>query len=211
LGIVQNWIDRRRTMKRQGILGMLAAVALVAAACGTGASPKPSLDMPSAIGDAEDELNLIIWAGYAERGEIDPAYDWVTPFETETGCKVNTTDMGSSAEGVQLMESGQYDGGSFSGNATDRLMASGTVDPVNVALLSNYANVFEGLKNKAHNSKDGVPYGVPHGRGPNLLAYNTEVTTRRRAGTRSGKAPHTPARSASTTRRSSSPTRPCTS
>jgi len=164
-------------MKRQGILGMLAAVALVAAACGTGASPKPSLDMPSAIGEAEDELNLIIWAGYAERGEIDPAYDWVTPFETETGCKVNTTEMGSSAEGVQLMESGQYDGGSFSGNATDRLMASGTVDPVNVALLSNYANVFEGLKNKAHNSKDGVAYGVPHGRGPNLLVWNTEVVT----------------------------------
>ncbi|TAK01980.1 MAG: extracellular solute-binding protein [Chloroflexota bacterium] len=156
---------------------MLAAVALVAAACGTGASPKPSLDMPSSIGEAEDELNLIIWAGYAERGEVDPAYDWVTPFETETGCKVNTTDMGSSAEGVQLMESGQYDGGSFSGNATDRLMASGTVAPVNVSLLSNYANVFEGLKNKAHNSKDGVAYGVPHGRGPNLLAYNTEVVT----------------------------------
>ena len=164
-------------MKRHGILGLLAAVALVAAACGTGASPKPSLDMPSAIGEAEDELNLIIWAGYAERGEIDPAYDWVTPFETETGCKVNTTEMGSSAEGVQLMESGQYDGGSFSGNATDRLMASGTVDPVNVALLSNYANVFEGLKNKAHNSKDGVAYGVPHGRGPNLLVWNTEVVT----------------------------------
>jgi len=164
-------------MKRSTVLGMLAAVALVAAACGTGASPKPSLDMPTAIGEAEDELNLIIWAGYAERGEVDPAYNWVTPFETETGCKVNTTDMGSSAEGVQLMESGQYDGGSFSGNATDRLMASGTVDPVNVSLLSNYANVFEGLKNKTHNSKDGVPYGVPHGRGPNLLAYNTEVVT----------------------------------
>jgi len=164
-------------MKRRTLLGMLVASALIAAACGTGASPSPSLDMPSAIGDAEDELNLIIWAGYAERGEVDPAYDWVTPFEDETGCKVNTTDMGSSAEGVQLMESGQYDGGSFSGNATDRLMASGTVAPVNVSLLSNYANVFEGLKNKAHNSKDGVPYGVPHGRGPNLLAYNTEVVT----------------------------------
>jgi len=164
-------------MKQRKFVGVLGLIALVAAACGTGASPKPSLDMLSAIGDAEDELNLIIWAGYAERGEVDPAYDWVTPFEDETGCKVNTTDMGSSAEGVQLMESGQYDGGSFSGNATDRLMASGTVAPVNVSLLSNYANVFEGLKDKAHNSKDGVPYGVPHGRGPNILMYNTEVIT----------------------------------
>lgn len=164
-------------MKNRRFLGTLGVIAIVAAACGGGASPKPSPDLPQSIGPGEGALNLIIWAGYAERGEVDPAYDWVTPFETATGCKVSTTDMGSSAEGVQLMESGQYDGGSFSGNATDRLMASGTVAPVNVSLLSNYANVFEGLKMKGHNSKDGVPYGVPHGRGPNLLAYNTEAVT----------------------------------
>ena len=34
--------------------------------------------------------------------------------------------------------------------------------------------MFEGLKNKTHNSRDGVPYGVPHGRGPNLLIWNTD-------------------------------------
>ena len=44
-------------------------------------------------------------------------------------------------------------------------------------MIPNYANIFEGLKNKAHNSLDGVPYGVPHGRGPNLLMYNTDVVT----------------------------------
>lgn len=164
-------------MDKRRLMGAIGTVAIVVAACGGGASPKPSLDMPDAIGAGEGELDLIIWAGYAERGEVDPAYNWVTPFETATGCKVTTTEMNSSAEGVQLMESGQYDGGSFSGNATDRLMASGTVAPVNVSLLSNYANVFEGLKNKSHNSKDGVPYGVPHGRGPNLMVYNTDVIT----------------------------------
>ena len=54
-------------------------------------------------------------------------------------------------------------------------MAAGDVAPVNTALFANYANVFEGLKNQPHNSKDGVAYGVPHGRGPNLLMWNTEV------------------------------------
>ena len=53
-------------------------------------------------------------------------------------------------------------------------MAGGDVQPVNVELLENYDNVFEGLKNQPHNSLDGVPYGVPHGRGPNLLMWNTE-------------------------------------
>jgi putative spermidine/putrescine transport system substrate-binding protein len=56
-------------------------------------------------------------------------------------------------------------------------MAGGIVQPINPALIPNYANVFEGLKNKAHNSLNGVPYGVPHGRGPNLLMYNTDVVT----------------------------------
>ncbi|MDP2350180.1 MAG: extracellular solute-binding protein, partial [Chloroflexota bacterium] len=51
------------------------------------------------------------------------------------------------------------------------------VAPVNTAILPNYKNVFEGLKNLPHNTVNGVNYGVPHGRGPNLLAYNTEVVT----------------------------------
>ena len=152
-------------------------VAVVVAACSStgGGSAAPSL--PTTVGEGEGELNLIIWAGYAERGAVDPSYDWVTPFETETGCKVNTTDMTDSNNGVSLMQSGDYDGGSFSGDATSRLMAGGIVSPINPDLIPNYSSVFEGLKNKTHNSLDGVPYGVPHGRGPNLLMYNTEVVT----------------------------------
>ncbi len=164
-------------MKRRGFLALVGVAALTLSACsgGSGGSPVPSL--PTTIGAGEGELNLIIWAGYAERGAVDPAYDWVTPFEKKTGCKVNTTDMTDSNNGVSLMQSGDYDGGSFSGDATSRLMAGGIVAPVNVELLTNYKNIFAGLKDKIHNSLGGVPYGVPHGRGPNLLMYNTDVLT----------------------------------
>ena len=55
-------------MNRRGFLGMLVASAFIAAACGTGSSPKPSLDLPTSIGEGEGELKLVIWAGYAERG-----------------------------------------------------------------------------------------------------------------------------------------------
>jgi len=164
-------------MKQRRFLGILGAVAIVAAACGGGASPKPSVDLPTSIGEGEGALNLVIWAGYAERGEVDPAYDWVTPFEKATGCKVSTTDMTDSNNGVSLMQSGDYDGISASGDATTRLIAGGIVAPVNTALLDNYKNVFSGLKDLPHNTVDGVNYGVPHGRGPNLLAYNTDVVT----------------------------------
>ncbi|MCJ7710824.1 MAG: extracellular solute-binding protein, partial [Chloroflexi bacterium] len=155
---------------------LIGAVALIVGACG-GSSATDAPSLPQSIGAGEGELNLIIWAGYAERGAVDPAYDWVTPFETATGCKVNTTDMLDSNNGVSLMQSGSYDGISASGDATSRLIAGGTVAPVNTAILPNYKNVYAGLKDLPHNTVDGVNYGVPHGRGPNLLAFNTDVVT----------------------------------
>lgn len=163
-------------MRHRRFLALAGVAALALAACSGGGGTAQRTPQAS-LGAGEGELKLVIWAGYAERGAVDPNFDWVTPFETKTGCKVSTTDMTDSANGVSLLQSGDYDGGSFSGNATVRLMASGDVAPVNVDLIPNYKNIFEGLKNKGHNSLNGQPYGVPHGRGPNLLTYNTEVIT----------------------------------
>ena len=129
------------------------------------------------LGDGEGELNLIVWAGYAEDGSTDPAVDWVTPFEDETGCAVNVKIGNSSDEMVQLMQSGEYDGVSASGDATTRLIEGGEVAEIDTDLIPNYADVFDGLKLKPWNSVDGKPYGVPHGRGANLLVYNTEAFT----------------------------------
>lgn len=168
-------------MSRLRIAGILVSLGLVAAACGTGAptgsaAPTgPPAGAATELPEPEGELNLVIWVGYAEDGSSDPAYDWVTPFEEETGCQVNSTDGTDSANMVSLMATGQYDGVSASGDATQRMIAAGTVDPVNVDLTPNYANVFEGLKLQPHNSLNGVPYGVPHGRGANLLLYNTDT------------------------------------
>jgi putative spermidine/putrescine transport system substrate-binding protein len=172
--------------------GSVAVLALLAAACGPGASSAPTAGPTSAatapgtattapttaaatIGPGEGALKLVIWAGYAERGAADKAYDWVTPFETKTGCKVTTTDMTDSNNGVSLIQGGEYDGISASGDATTRLIQGGLVSPIDTSMLPNYANVFPALKNLPHNTVDGVNYGVPHGRGPNLLGYNTTV------------------------------------
>ena len=48
------------------------------------------------------------------------------------------------------------------------------MDPVNTDLVPNYKDVFPALKDKPHNTVDGVNYGIPHGRGANLLMYNTD-------------------------------------
>ena len=160
-------------MRTQRLAVALASIALVAVGCtgATGGSAAPSGPaLPTAVGEGEGALNLVAWAGYVEA-------DWVGPFETASGCKVNATLGNTSDEMVTLMKTGNYDGVSASGDASNRLIAAGDVAAVNTALIPNYANVFEGLKNKAHNSVGGVAYGVPHGRGANLLMWRTDVVT----------------------------------
>ena len=50
----------------------------------------------------EGALDIVAWPGYIERGETDKAYDWVSKFEAETGCKVTVKTAGTSDEMVSL-------------------------------------------------------------------------------------------------------------
>jgi putative spermidine/putrescine transport system substrate-binding protein len=164
----------------------VAALALLSTACSgaTAAGPgangtfvPPKIPMQQSLGPGEGQVNLIVWAGYAEDGSDDKTVDWVHPFERQTGCQVNAKVAGTSDEMVSLMETGQYDAVSASGDATLRLIASGSVAPVNTALVPNYADIFPGLKNQPWNSVGGQMYGIPHGRGANLLMYRTDKVT----------------------------------
>ncbi len=131
-------------------------------------------EVATEIGESEGELNLVAWAGYVEDGSTDPKVDWVTDFEEESGCEVNVKIGNTSDEMVQLMRTGQYDGVSASGDATGRLYEGGDVVPVNTELIPNYADVFDALKDQPYNTFDGQSYGVPHGRGANLLMSNPD-------------------------------------
>ncbi len=119
----------------------------------------------------------IAWAGYVEDGSTDPKVDWVSDFEKQTGCEVNVKIGNTSDEMVQLMRTGEYDGVSASGDASLRLIEGGDVAPVNTDLVANYADVFPGLKDQDYNSVDGQMYGIPHGRGANLMMSNTDDVT----------------------------------
>ena len=132
---------------------------------------------PDLLAAAEGQVNTVNWAGYAEDGSTDPAVDWVTPFEEITGCSVNIKIGNSSDEMVQLMQTGEYDTVSASGDATQRLIAGDEVVAIDPAEFNSYADIFEGLKLQPWNSVDGTPMGIPHGRGANLLVYNTEAFT----------------------------------
>ncbi|HEY8809909.1 MAG TPA: ABC transporter substrate-binding protein [Solirubrobacterales bacterium] len=148
------------------IAGLLAFILLLAG-CGSSSDNSSTGQELTKVGKGEGSLSLISWAGYVES-------EWTKPFEEKTGCKVTDKIAGTSDEMVQLMRTGQYDGVSASGNASARLVDGGDVDPVNVSLVPNYKTIFSELKDQPYNTFDGVHYGIPHGRGANLLMWNTE-------------------------------------
>jgi putative spermidine/putrescine transport system substrate-binding protein len=173
-----------RSLRTTGAIAAIGLLTLAACSSGNdsgsgGGSPgggltPPKVEALKSLGQGEGQVNVVAWAGYAEDGSNDKTVDWVHPFEKETGCKVNVKVAGTSDEMVSLMKTGEYDTVSASGDASLRLIYGGDVAPVNTSLIANYANVFDGLKNKPWNSV-GVTYGVPHGRGANLLMYRKDV------------------------------------
>jgi putative spermidine/putrescine transport system substrate-binding protein len=161
-------------------IAVASVAALILAGCSSSndaatSSGVPDVPMMETLGAGEGQVNLVAWAGYVENGSTDKNVDWVTGFEKETGCKVNVKTGATSDDMVALMKTGEYDVVSASGDASLRLIYGGDVAPVNTDLIPNYADIFDNLKLQQWNSVDGVSYGVPHGRGANLLAYNTDV------------------------------------
>ncbi|HEY8869308.1 MAG TPA: hypothetical protein VIM30_07940 [Candidatus Limnocylindrales bacterium] len=131
-------------MTRYPVVAIVGGIALVASACAGAATPAPTTApapqsqapasstpseaasapaapaAPASIGPGEGQLNIIIWAGYAEDGTNIAAYDWVHPFQTQTGCTVNAKKADTSDQMVTLMRQGGgsvYDGVSASGDA----------------------------------------------------------------------------------------------
>ena len=164
----------RRVLGWSATALVVAGLAVTAAGCGSSSSSKSGTtttasNLPTSIGKGEGKLSLIAWEGYTQP-------DWVKPFEKKTGCKVTAKYAGSSDEMVTLMRQGggQYDMVSASGDASVRLIRGGDVQPMNPKLIPDFKNFIGALKSPAHNTVDGVHYGISLQWGPNTLLYNTQ-------------------------------------
>ncbi len=123
----------------------------------------------------EGRLDLIAFPGYAEAGGDDPRVNWVTPFVQQTGCKVHVRTVRSSTELLEVVSSGHYDGVAAFGDVTQVLTGGHEVEPIEVGRLPHYAAVYPALKRLPQNHDGGAIVGIPHGRGPELLLWRTDV------------------------------------
>jgi len=172
-------MKRSTRFRQSGALTVLALASVaVLTACGTASAPGSGpTEAADSLGEGEGAVSILAWPGYVEDGSNDPTVDWVSAFEEQTGCVVTSKVYGTSDEAFSLMKTGDYDVVAASGDASLRLVASGDVAPVNTDLIPNYEGIYDFLKMQSWNSVDGVSYGIPHGYGANLLAYNTEEVT----------------------------------
>lgn len=131
----------------------------------------PEVPMIEELGDTENELNIVAWSGF-----VEPA--WTDQFTEDTGCTVNRKVAATSDEMVQLMRTGEYDLVSASGDASLRLIVDGNVQPINTELIPNFGDdIVEGMKGQLYDTLNGNVYGIPIGRGANILQYNSDVVT----------------------------------
>ena len=142
---------------KAALVAALAVTATLAAGCGGN-------------GERQRVLSLVVGPGYVENGSGDPKADWVTPFERATGCKVRTRVALTTDELVALVETGRYDGAAGLSDAVVRLAAAGAIAPVEPR-----PEVPESLRAAPALRWNGRLYGVPQGRGANLLMSRTDV------------------------------------
>ncbi len=155
----------------KSILKSCTALTMVAAFAGQVAAQ----EMLQTLGAGEGEVSIVAWAGYLERGETDPNFNWVSGFEEATGCKVTQKIAATSDEMVALMNEGGFDLVTASGDASLRLIAGKRVQPINTALIPSWSTIDARLESAPWHTVDGVHYGTPYVWGANVLMYNTEV------------------------------------
>jgi putative spermidine/putrescine transport system substrate-binding protein len=164
-------IRKRHVIGATLLAGVVAALVIPAAGIGSGSH---AFSLPTKIGKGEGALNVIEWPAYT-----DPSF--ANAFEKKTGCIIHRKDAGSSNQMVALMRAGggggggQYDLVSASGDASLRLIYGHDVVPVNVNLIPQWKNFLPYFKSPAHNTVNGVHYGISLQWGPNTLLYNTKV------------------------------------
>lgn len=166
-------------MKRMSALVVLLLLLAVSVSISAAQSEVPP--MMTEVGEGEGAVSIVAWAGYIERGETDPAFDWVTGFEAETGCMVSVKTAATSDEMVALMNEGNFDLVTASGDASLRLIYGRRVQPINLDLIPSWSTVDERLQDAPWHTVDSdgdgtaEHYGVPYQWGTNVLMYNTDV------------------------------------
>ncbi|HXP57285.1 MAG TPA: hypothetical protein VN847_20125 [Streptosporangiaceae bacterium] len=152
------------------VLAVAGLMVLLAACTGVrsgdnlpGATPSPT--GPTAATNP-DYIRLLVPSGPVQNGEVDPGTDWVTPFEKQSGCRVDLVTVPTDAAAYADLTTGEgetyYDGVLASPELTGRLVSAKAVAPLTTSRISGYSRISPRLARSAAEVSGTSTYGLPY-------------------------------------------------
>jgi putative spermidine/putrescine transport system substrate-binding protein len=132
----------------------------------------PAQAMPASLPEAEDVVSVLSLPGLLEVGEHDPTIDWVTEFESTSGCRVDAIIAPNPDQLAQRLANGGIDVVITGGDQVDRFRRAGLLAEINTTLLSGFGDLDPRLNRAPTGGVNGKFYGVSLHWAPWVLVYN---------------------------------------
>ena len=118
---------------------------------------------------ADGQVNILTWEGYADAS-------FIKQFETDSGCKVSATYVGSNDDFAPKLAAGGnvYDIITPSLDTTYTMVDAGFVEPLDTSKITEWNNIYEKFRKSAGINKDGVTYGMPYAWGAIAFMYRVD-------------------------------------
>jgi putative spermidine/putrescine transport system substrate-binding protein len=152
------------------VLAVAGLMVLLAACTGTRSGDNLPGATPSATGPTSatnpNFIRLIVPPGPVQNGEVDTTTDWVTPFEEQSGCRVELmtapTDAAAYADLTKGIGDSYYDGILASPELAGQLISAKAVAPLATSRISGYARISPRLARSPAEVSGTTTYGLPY-------------------------------------------------
>jgi putative spermidine/putrescine transport system substrate-binding protein len=152
------------------VLAVAGLMVLLAACTGTRSGDNLPGATPSATGPTAatnpNFIRLIVPPGPVQNGEVDTSTDWVTPFEEQSGCRVELTTAPTDAAAYADLTTGEgksfYDGILASPEVAGQLINAKAVAPLATSRISGYTRISPRLARSAAEVSGTSTYGLPY-------------------------------------------------
>ncbi len=161
-----------------GALILLAGCSGSITAPSPAASASPAGTVSGAASAVPDNgvLRLVVPPGPVQNGNVDSREDWVTPFERQTGCKVELKNAETDAQAINDVNQGigryYYDGVLGSPEVLGALAGAGDLQPLDVQRITGYPQLSPRLRTAPSELYGGRLYGMPYTWDSYVIGYD---------------------------------------
>jgi putative spermidine/putrescine transport system substrate-binding protein len=152
------------------LLAVAGVMILLAACTGTRTGKTAATASPAATGATSTAnpnfIRLVVPFGPVQDGSVDPKADWVTPFEEQSGCRVELKDAPTDADAYKDLTHGignsYYDGVLASPELAGELIGARAVAPLDTTRISGYQAISPRLRAATPVMSGTTAYGLPY-------------------------------------------------